>query len=144
MIPDWACALILILPAGWLRLVGHELSHAVACVVTGGTVDWARLRLWPGRIDGRWYWGWCYRDGGDDLWIGIAPAGKATALTVCWLVPAALWWDPLYVLAAWELTDIAWWWVGWFRRPESDGGRVRELLASPSGRLVDSEDDDDG
>lgn len=128
---DWTWALIVVLPAGALRLLAHEASHAVAVVVTGGTV--VLFRPWPHRgPSNRWYWGAVYRTGGDDLAIAIAPLARATAFLVGWALAGALGWHPLLVFAAWELTDVVWWWVGWSRRPGSDGGVAREVLREGS------------
>ncbi len=124
---DWIWVLILLLPAGALRLLAHEASHAVAAVVTGGTV--VLFRPWPHRgPSGRWYWGAVYVTGGDALAFYVAPLIRAGAFLVGWALAGALGWLPLLVFAGWELTDILWWFVGWFRRPESDGGIVREIL----------------
>jgi hypothetical protein len=123
---DWIWALILLLPAGALRLLAHEASHAVAVVVTGGRVD--AFRPWPHRgPDGRRYWGAVYRTGGNDLAIAIAPLTRATLGAIIWHL-LALTWTPLLVFAWWELTDVVWWWIGWLCRPESDGGTAREIL----------------
>ncbi len=131
MLPWWAWVLILAVPAGWLRLVSHELSHVVAAKICGATVMWREFRPWPTKIGGRWYWGVMFRedvDGDDDDYlVGIAPLLKASILVPFWALLAMLW-LPLLVFAFWELTDIIHWWRGWLWQPLSDGGRVRDVL----------------
>jgi hypothetical protein len=123
----WIWMLVLALPVGYLRLVAHELSHAVATIVTGGTVDWKRFRPWPHKANGRWYWGRMYRFNGDSLIIYAAPLGRATVGMLLWIPFAALW-TPLWICVFWELTDVIHWWRGWFWQPMSDGHRVRTIL----------------
>jgi hypothetical protein len=123
----WAWVLVLALPAGYLRLVAHELSHAVATDVSGGTVDWKRFRPWPHKTRDGWFWGRMYRSGGDELLVHVAPLGRATCFLLAWVGPALVW-PPLWVFVFWELTDIVWWWVGWWWRPGSDGAKARGLL----------------
>jgi hypothetical protein len=95
-------------------------------MVTGGAV--VLFKPWPHRgPDGRRYWGAVYQIGGDDLTIAVAPLARATAFLIAWGL-AGIGWLPLLVFAGWELTDIVWWFVGWFRRPDSDGGCVRAFL----------------
>lgn len=125
---DWHWLAILALPVGYLRLVAHELSHAAACITTGGRVDWARFMPWPHKADGRWFWGRMYRTGGDDLVIYLAPVARAGAFMGFWLYLAIHVWHPLFICAFWELTDVLHWWRGWFWRPQTDGGKTRALL----------------
>ena len=123
--PDYALVLILMLPAGYLRLLGHELSHVVAVYVTGGTV--VAFRPYPTTHEGRRYWGLILRHGGDDSLCAIAPLAKALTAMVLWVGPAVLW-APLWVFFAWEVTDVLWWLRGYlWRLPYSDGGKWRAL-----------------
>jgi hypothetical protein len=139
----WAWILVLALPVGYLRLVAHELSHAVMTLALGGRVYWRRFRPWPHRDGGRWFWGRMYREDlpgwDDDLLISLAPLGRASVGALAWIAPAIAW-APLWICVFWEVTDVIHWWVGWFRSPTSDGGKVREIFqakrAARASRIV--------
>ena len=123
--------LILILPMGYLRLVAHELSHAAAARALGLKVPWDKFWPWPHKADGRWYWGRMYREDApgkiDDLLVSLAPLERAQIFMLAWIIPA-IFWAPLWDCVFWEAMDIIHWWVGWVRRPYSDGGKVRAIL----------------
>jgi len=113
-----------------LTLVLHEGSHALVVARAPGA-SLTRFRPWPGWYRGHWYNGLVLYTGElgelEAVFYG-APLIKASALFVLWGL-AGIGWHPLWCLAAWELVDLAWWLRGYlWRRPRSDGGKLRIVV----------------
>ncbi len=105
-----------------LGTLRHELSHALAAVFQG--VGVREIRIFPSRIDGKWYWGFVRYGTGSPVsrWVHAAPylvnaafvawgfslipylTGHEwlAAVILCWASPAL---DTLYNLCKWWFYD---------------------------------------
>ncbi len=125
----WAWIALGILGAP-VTLILHELSHVPWIKASGGEVT--VFKPWPHRFEGRWVLGrtWAiWKDGRSDVyrWSHISPLLKAVVLLALWNALAVNYYRPLFVLGAWEFTDMAKWYWQYFRgNPESDARKWRD------------------
>jgi hypothetical protein len=98
-----------------LTLFLHEASHAAVVKLRGGTID--MFRPWPGKINGKWWFGYVmYQKPSlerDTRWRHGSPLLVSAPLAIA-LGVGSLWWPPLLAWSIWEAIDFANWWKGYF------------------------------
>jgi hypothetical protein len=103
----------------WWSLFLHELSHAIVMKAVGCEIT--SFKAYPHREDGTFWFGRVRcRYQGKKMpeayrYSHIAPLAKSSTLMVGWAFLAWLAWWPLFALAACELVDHLWWWIGSWR-----------------------------
>ena len=123
----WWLYLALLPVVGYVHLVLHELSHAIAAMSTGATItSW---KLYPHKADDTFWFG-------RVLWAGGRPA------TVWWSAPlyldmvlagaagmAGLWFAPLWLFCVTSALDALNWLRGYFGLwiTGSDGQKWRAM-----------------
>ena len=137
-------ALVLVIPAAFLTLALHELSHCIAVWRAGGRVT--GFRPYPHLHDGAggvFFWpqdGWKLRWAGmsyegvdmrDRASMYIAPLVKALIVFVLWgalcgILGGVYTWEHWWALLVpwfWELTGILNWVQGYFRPGSNNDGK---------------------